>query len=248
MPASALSTSRNLLLQTISAEDWALVEPYLDRVPLELGQVLAVPNEPIEHLCFPEGAVTSVGETLNDGSRVEIGVVGLEGMTGWPVLLGCKISPHEAMVQVGGGSALRIETGHLLEACRRSESLRTLLLRFVQTFSIQMGRTLASNLRDPVERRLSRWLLMCHDRLDGDEMELTHKFISIMLGVRRATVTDSLHILEGTGAIRGQRGRILVRDRKKLEAFAGEAYGFAEDHYGRLIAPFGKNGTFTPGS
>lgn len=121
-----------------------------------------------------------------------------------------------------------------------------MFLGFIETFMVQMGRTLASNLRDPIERRLSRWLLMCHDRLDGDEIHITHKYIGAMLGVRRASVTDSLHVLEGEGAIRSGRGCILVRDRPRLELLAGEAYGHAEAHYRDRIAPFGKSGNGGP--
>ena len=136
---------------------------------------------------------------------------------------------------------MRISSAALLEACDKSATLRALLLRFVQAFTIQLGRTIVSNLVDPVERRLSRWLLMNHDRLNGDDIELTHQQIGVMIGVRRASVTDALHLLEGDGVIRGRRGCVTVRDRARLREIAGENYGFAEAEYRRLIGPFGKD-------
>jgi CRP-like cAMP-binding protein len=114
-----------------------------------------------------------------------------------------------------------------------------LLLRFVQAFTIQLGRTIVSNLIDPIEQRLSRWLLMNHDRLGIENIALTHQQLGVMLGVRRASVTDTLHMLEGEHVIRSRRGSITVRDRARLRRIAGESYGFAEAEYSRLIAPFG---------
>lgn len=224
----------------MSAEDLALLSPHLERVPLACGDVLVAAGDPIETLCFPEGAITSVADVLADGTFLEIGLIGHEGLAGWPALLGCAQAPHEAVVRAGEGFALRIEIEPMLDAYRASDTLQALLLRFVQAFTIQMGRTIVSNLIDPVERRLSRWLLMYHDRIAGNEMHITHDHIATMLGVRRASVTDMLHILEGEGAIRSRRGCVTMRDRAALERLAGESYGFAEAHYRRLIAPFGR--------
>lgn len=224
-------------------EDFSLLLPHLERVPLACGDILVAAGDPIKTLCFPEGAITSVADVLADGTCLEIGLIGHEGLAGWPALLGCTRAPHAAVVRAGEGFALRIDAERMLEAYRSSETLQALLLRFVQAFTIQMGRTIVSNLIDPVERRLSRWLLMYHDRITGDDMRITHEHIATMLGVRRASVTDMLHILEGEGAIRSRRGCVSVRERAVLERLAGESYGFAEAHYRRLIAPFGRGET-----
>jgi CRP-like cAMP-binding protein len=242
MAFPAQRNTGNILLRSMTSEDFALLEPHLERVPLQVGQVVAEINTPIDMIYFPEGGVVSFSDVLSGGERIGIGILGCEGVTGCAVLLGCRTSPHEASVAVADGDAVRISTAALLQACERSESLRVLLLRFVQTFTIQLGRTIVSNLVDPVERRLSRWLLMNHDRLGGDEIELTHQQIGIMLGVRRASVTDALHLLEGESVIRCRRGRVTIRDRERLQQIAGEAYGFAEAEYCRLIGSFGKNG------
>jgi CRP-like cAMP-binding protein len=127
-----------------------------------------------------------------------------------------------------------------MEFTGRRASARRLFLRFGHAMSVQTARTLASNVRDSAEKRLSRWLLMCHDRVDADEIRLGHDLIGRMLGVRRATVTDTLHVLEGHRAIKCSRGRIVIRDREQLEQLAGDSYGYAEVHYRRAVGPFGK--------
>ena len=230
----------NLLLRALEPADFALLRPHLERVPLIPEEIIAVADQPIQEICFPEDGVVSFQDVLNDGSRVGLGMIGREGMAGWPALLGGAPSSHEANVAIGGGTALRIDAANLISACGASPGLNNLLLRFVQYFTIQLGRTLVSNLGDPVERRLARWLLMNHDRIEGDDIALTHHQLGVMLGVRRASVTDTLHVLEGEHAIQCTRGHIAIRDRCRLRQMAGEAYGFAEAEYARLIAPFGK--------
>ncbi len=242
MTRSLRTNGVNLLLRSMAKGDRALLDPHVRRVPLEPGQIVTAANAPIEHVYFPEHGIVSFSEVMADGERVGIAILGHEGMCGWPVLLGSRTSPHEVNVATGG-NALQIPAEALLDACQRSDALRELLLRFVQAFTSQLGRTIVSNLVDPIERRLARWLLMNHDRLGGDVIELTHQQIGIMLGVRRASVTDALHVLEGDLLIRCRRGSIEIRDRAGLRVVAGEAYGFAEAQYSRLIGPFGKGGS-----
>jgi CRP-like cAMP-binding protein len=233
--------ARNLLLRSLPASDYALLAPHLQPAAFGHGHVVAEANAPITSVCFPEGGVVSFSDLLQGGCRIGIGIIGFEGLTGWPVLLGCDISPHEATVAIGGATALCIPNEALLDACSQSPALKALLLRFVQAFTIQLGRTIVSNLIDPIEQRLSRWLLMNQDRLCTDDIALTHQQIGVMLGVRRASVTDTLHLLEGERVIRARRGCITVCDRAGLRRIAGESYGFAEAEYSRLIAPFGRD-------
>ena len=228
----------NLLLQALSEDDFWAIEPYLERVPMRQDHVLCPADEPVLEACFLEGGIASFHDILSDGSRIGIGIIGYEGFTGWPALLGVQATPHEATVAIARGTALRIPLDRLREAYLRSPTLHDMLLRFIHSFVRQMARTIVSNLSDPVERRLSRWLLMNQDRLACDEIELTHKQLGVMLGVRRASVTDALHLLEGEGLIKSTRGRICLRDRAGLELLTGESYGAAEAEYSRLIAPF----------
>jgi CRP-like cAMP-binding protein len=232
------SSCRNLLLQSMREEDFSLLVPHLRRVALDASAVVATPGNRIQAVCFPETGIVTLSDLGGEGGRIGIGHIGYEGFIGWPVLLGCDRSLHEARITAEGGVAVHIASDALIEACRKSEGLRDLLLRFVHAFVIQMGRTVVSSLTQPVEVRLSRWTLMAHDRVEGDEIKVTHDEIAVMLAVRRASVTDALHILEGESLIRATRGRVLVRDRRGLRRIAGEAYGFFEAEYSRLIAPF----------
>ena len=138
-------------------------------------------------------------------------------------------------MQVDHTTALRIDKAPYLAAIGQSESLRTLLLRYVQTAIIQSAQSTATNATHRVESRLARWLLMCHDRINGDEIALTHQFMGMMISADRSGVTVTLHILEGAGMIRSKRGRVIILDREKLEELAGDSYGVPEAEYRRLI-------------
>lgn len=240
MLASADQRSSNLLLRSLASEDFAYLRPRLQQVPLRTDDVMLKPHADIERIYFPQNGVVSLHEILRDGGRVGVAIIGYEGIIGWPALLGIGESPHEAAVAIGECTALSISPAALLQVCQERPAINVLLLRYVHCFISQMGRTIMSNLNDALDKRLARWLLMNHDRLDGDRINLTHQQLGVMLGVRRATVTDTLHILEGKGLVRSARGVIEVRDRAGLLAFAGESYGAAETEYSRFIAPFSK--------
>lgn len=237
-----LSSSSNLLIRSLGADDQNLLEPYFTRIAIDEDDVLATAGQAIDTVCFLEGGVASYSRLSSSGARTGIAMVGYEGFAGWHVLLGCHLSSYDIAVAVGGQTALRIAVPDLLAACARSPALQGLLMRFVQSFFAQLSQTAISNVSDSVQHRLCRWLLMNHDRLPGDEIQLSHNEIGNMLGVRRASVTDALHILEGEGLITAKRRSICVRDRRRLRDCGGENYGFAEAEYSRLIAPFGKDG------
>jgi len=234
--------STNLLLAALPAEDLASLKPFFTREKLAREKVLVAANQPIDHVWFPEGGVASVVAHKLDSGPTEVGIFGWDGFAGTPLLLGADTSPHRIFVQVEGGTGLRIHTQHFLRAVNESATLRMTLLRYVQTFIIQTADSAISNAHQRIEARLARWLLMCHDRNDGDEIVLTHEFMAMMIAADRSSVTVSLHVLEGAGMIRSKRGRVLILDREKLEELAGEGYGRPEAEYRKLIAPFGKDG------
>ena len=151
-----------------------------------------------------------------------------------PILLGTDRTPHECFIQTPG-AGLRIRADDLRQAMAASASLHQHLLRFVQAFMIQMGQAALANGCHILEQRLARWLLMCHDRVDGDDLATTHEFLSLMLGVRRAGVTEALQGLEDRGLISTKRGLVTVLDRAKLEGVADDSYGVPEAEYARLI-------------
>ena len=216
--------------------DFARLQPHLLYVDLPRGMVLVHAGLPVEHVYFPENSLGSIIAVSDEGHRVEAGIFGRDGMSGLPLILGAGQSPHEYIVQVGDGGH-RLSSGALLAAFRDSPALHDLLLRYAHVASVQAGYTAMSNAVHSIDRRLARWLLMCHDRLPGDTLYITHEFLAVMLGVRRPGVTTALHVLEGNLLIRGERGRVTIRDRAGLETFAGDAYGAPEAEYRRLIGP-----------
>lgn len=228
-------TVRNRLLRTLSEDDFNLLTPHLSRDCLDLGHTLGRPGRPIECVYFPESGLASITSSTNP-SKIEIGLVGREGLVGIPLLLGAVSSPNDTFIQMAG-SFLKIEAPAFLDLLDRSPPTKALFLRFVHVFMIQLSQTVAANASLAVEGRLARWLLLCHDRADGDDLNLTHEFLAMMLGVRRPGVTVATHVLEGNGIIRARRGRITVLSREKLEELADDAYGSAEAEYVRLIGP-----------
>lgn len=218
------STGRNLLLAALSSADLALLQPDLDPVSLELRQVLEIANEPIAHNYFIDHGIASiVAGNGNHRRRIEVGLVGFEGMTGLAVVLGNDRSPNENFMQVAGDGG-RISSDRLRVAMQASPSMQRVLLNFAHTFMNQISSTALSNGTSSIEERLARWLLMAHDRLDDDAIPLTHEFLSLMLGVRRAGVTGALNALERKGVISLTRGQILITDREGLKASANGSY------------------------
>ncbi|QXQ07686.1 Crp/Fnr family transcriptional regulator [Sphingosinicellaceae bacterium] len=224
----------NSLLRTLTAADYALLAPHFKRIPLPVNLRLHEAGRGIDRVYFPESGIISIVAVTLDGRSCEIGLFGREGMSETATVLGTDHSPHEAYVQVAGGTALRLPTEVLNEAFETSLTLRHHLLRYVQAMMIQLSSSIAAA-GQTIEQRLARWLLMCHDRLDDDEVPLTHDFMAMMLGVRRAGVTTSLHALDQHGLIATGRGNVTILDRAGLEAFAAGAYGLAEAEYFRLI-------------
>jgi CRP-like cAMP-binding protein len=227
------SSLRNRLLQALALEDFALIEPHLERVALPKGRVLIEPNHPIEHVYFPESGVASVVTINSEDRPVEIAIVGREGLVGSSVILGVDRTPHQSFFQMEG-SGYRIAVAPLIQALEASPSLHGLLLRYVHVLTVQIAATATSNGDRVLGDRLARWLLMCHDRVDGDELALTHEFLSLMLAVRRPGVTEVIHLLEGTGTIKARRAHITILDRARLEKTAGDSYGVPEAEYERL--------------
>jgi CRP-like cAMP-binding protein len=234
MPQLEQHRIRNRLLGALQPDDYARLAPALERIPLPLRETVVGANQPIDYAYFPEeGFISFVADTQS--GRIEIGLVGREGLVGMSLVLGSERSPYVGTVQAPG-EALRIPAAALRDALDASRELRGVLGRYVQAYIVQIGQTVYANAELTIEGRLARWILMVQDRLEQGELPLTHEFLSMMLGVRRPGVTTAVHMLEGTGMIRAKRGRITVLDREKLRDLAGDAYGFAEAEYERLLA------------
>src|SRR5690349_22255715 len=222
MQQKTSASIKNRILSRLSAADMALLKPDLEPVELPLRHVLEVPNKPIQHSYFIEYGLASI-VAANGHKRLEVGLIGCEGMTGLPIVLGNDRSPNETFMQVPG-NGMRIPADKLRKAIAQSRSLELAFLSFAHAFMNQTARTALSNGTATLEERLARWLLMANDRLRGDEVPLTHEFLSLMLGVRRAGVTVALHYLEHRALIRLARKQSVITDRKGLEAAANGTY------------------------
>ena len=231
---SQVGFSRNRLLSTLPQDDFKSLKSDLERVDLPARLDIEGPNEAIRHIYFPEPSVVSVVAETRTGGKLEVGIFGPEGMSGLAILHDADRSPLHTFVQVPG-SGIRIAVERFRAVLDRSPTLQAHLLRFAQAFSIQVAYTALANGRYTIEQRLARWLLMCHDRVDGDTLLLTHEFLAMMLGVRRAGITTALQVLEGSGMIRSRRGRVDIVDRERLLGAAGGSYGVPESEYERLF-------------
>jgi CRP-like cAMP-binding protein len=180
---------------------------------------------------------SSIASVVAHGAHrgdVEVGLIGREGVSGLAVVMGTDRSPNDTYIQVAG-SGRRMTVEALRQAMDESSTLRQVLLLYSHAFAIQTAQTALANGRNKLEERLARWLVMAHDRLDGDELHLTHEFLAVMLGVRRPGVTLALNLLEKAGLITVGRGAIIVNDRDGLVESANGAYGAAEAEMKRLF-------------
>ncbi|HEY9218292.1 MAG TPA: Crp/Fnr family transcriptional regulator [Phenylobacterium sp.] len=230
---------RNGLLRALPAGDLERLAPHLEPVELPFRMSLQIADAPVDAVYFPQSGICSVVMTSSGNRQIEVGLFGYDGVSGAFLATGVDRAPYECFVQ-GAGHGLRLDAGVFTAAMQQSEALRAVILRFAQVFTVQVAQTALANGQYTLEERLARWLLMCHDRADGDELIITHEFIGLMLGVRRAGVTVALQTLEGKQTIRSKRRRILVVSREKLEQAAAGSYGLPEAEYRRLIGPFRK--------
>jgi CRP-like cAMP-binding protein len=233
-PSAPTPQSRNHLLAVIPASEFRELKAHLTTVDLRAKERLAEPNRAIEAVYFPHDAVLSMAAVNRDEEAVEVGSVGCEGMTGLAVLLGAEQSTSRVVVQVGG-QAERMDAALLQREARRHDHFRRLLHLYVQAFMTQIAQSTACNRLHEAEQRLARWLLICRDRVGRDEMPITQETMAVMLGVRRATVTEAASALQREGLIRYRRGVVVIVDRPGLEAATCECYGIVREEFDRLL-------------
>jgi CRP-like cAMP-binding protein len=225
----------NLFLASLPKDDFDALRPHFETVRLPSRQVLHEMGAPIEHCYFTDGGMTSLLIRLEDGASIEAGVVGKEGFAGGAALMGFQdASPFTSMIQMPG-VGWRIASGPLRSEMLRRPALLDRVLRFTQVLNAQISHTAACNAHHNLQERLARWLLMAHDRAESAALPLTQEFVSMMLAVRRPGVTVAARSLQATGAIDYERGRIVVRDRDRLEEASCECYGIVREHYRRQL-------------
>jgi len=227
--------SNNHILNILSDEDFASVSPLLEEVEMPQGFVMARAEGIIDHVYFPSSGFGSVMVVGENGKRAEAGMFGREGFSPLAAAVGVERSIYEIVMQAHGGGH-RVPIATFSRAVDARPTFAAVLARFTHVFASQVAYTALSNATDHVDRRLARWILMSHDRIDGDAIRITHDYIAVMLAVRRPGVTTSLHVLEGLHLIKSERGVVTIRDRAGLEAFAGRSYGRPEQEYERIMS------------
>ena len=226
----------NRLLTYLPQDDQERLLQFLEPVVLEFKRPLYNADERIEFVHFLESGVGSLVCTMADGRAAEVGTVGNEGLIGLPVLLGDNRAPSSMYVQVPG-RGLRMRAAMFREQLGRSQRMRAVLLRYTHVYFNHIALTAACAYFHSLEQRCCRWLLMTHDRMPSDTFLLTHGFLAMMLGVRRAGVSVAAGALQRIGLIRYHRGRITILDRQGLEDRACECYAVTKADFDRLLGP-----------
>lgn len=224
---------KNDLLAALPDAEWRRWEHHLEPVDLPLGKVLHESGSPMEHAYFPTTAIVSLLYALEDGSSAEVAVVGKEGLAGIPLLLGGASATSHTVVKCAG-AGFRLKAAVLRDGFDRAPVLR-LLLRFTQALITQMSLIAVCNRHHSLVQQLSRTLLLSLDRLDGNDLVMTHELIANTLGVRREGVTEAALSLQRAGLIQYARGHIVVLDRPGLDKRSCECYAAVKREYDRLL-------------
>jgi CRP-like cAMP-binding protein len=225
----------NRLLAALPLTDYRRILPTLTPVPLPFKKSLHKQGEKIDTIYFPAGGVCSLVNTMSDGRTVEVATVGNEGMVGITVFLGGDVALTEAFVQVAGDHALSMPADDFRRELDRRGPFYDLISRYAQALQVLIMQSTACNSLHSVEERCSRWLLMTQDRVDSNELHLTHEFLGFMLGVRRPTVSLVLGTLGKAGLISNGTKKITVVSRKKLEETSCECYEIVQNAFARLL-------------
>jgi len=225
---------QNGLLAALPPDVRADILPRLRHVTLTVPETLIVPDKPIEAVYFVESGWVSLVASLDDGTQAEVGLTGREGMVVLPLIVGVDTGFEEAFVQANG-TALQMEAGAFRRTLEATPALKTRLLRYSEAMRAQATQNAACNGRHGLEQRLARWLLMAHDRANGDDLPMTQDFLALMLCVHRPSITVVAGILQRAGMIRYGRGHITVLDRDAMEATSCDCYRLVKRRFNCLL-------------
>jgi CRP-like cAMP-binding protein len=232
-PDEAGGRDANDLLRRLTPAEYAKLAGDLEPVPLDFKETLYEQGKRITHVYFPTSGVISLITILTrDEEPIETGTIGREGMVGLPAFLEAAVAPGRALCQVPG-TALRMAADRFLACVKRVEALRTLLLRYTNVVMAMVAQTAACNRAHDIRARMARWLLMTHDRVDGDEFPMTQEFLGQMLGVRRPAVSMAGAALQREGLIKYARGNVTIVDRGGVEQVACECYEHIQNEFFR---------------
>lgn len=226
---------QNRLLETLPDQLLERIRPFLKPVALKRGNVLYQVGDRVEHVFFVTRGIVSLVRTMRDGRMVEVGGIGVEGVAGVNALFDVDTALFETFVQVPG-EAFRAPVSLIRELMESEPETHNVIESYIHVVLAQISQTAACNRLHSAIQRCCRWLLVCHDSSRGDEFHLTQEFLSIMIGVRRASVTEVAVALQKAGLITYQRGRIRILDRAQLEQQACECYSVVREFSERLSA------------
>ncbi len=220
----------NRLLAALPKAGYKLILPLLERVPLVFGKNIYKPEEPIQHVYFPECGIISILSSVGDSWTVEVGIVGDDGMVGMPTMVGVKNAPNWALVQ-GEGLAMRMTAGAFAKYSKDNINLHRVMLRYTHSLFVQVSQSAACNQFHRIDQRLARWLLMTRDRMHSNEFRITQEFLSSMLGVRREGVNLAAGAMQERGLVSYVRGYLTILDGKGLEKAACKCYEIIKREY-----------------
>jgi CRP-like cAMP-binding protein len=226
-------TYNNRLLASLPAEAIELLAPHLKLIDLPRNRTLKRPNQAADGAYFLEGGVCSILANMEDGTSVDVGLIGREGFVGTAAVLDTGRSPNWHFMRIPG-YGFRMKAPVLRALADTCTPLRLCLLRSVQGLLVQIAQTAACNRLHDLHERLARWLLMCRNRVESDQILITQESLATMLGTRRSSVTVAAGILQKAGLITCTRGRVSILDHAGLAAAACECYQVVHDEYVRL--------------
>lgn len=223
----------NVILLSLPDKEYNLIRAHLEPVELPQYEILEEPGKKIEWAYFLNDGMISLVALSRDGRSVEVGIVGKEGMVGMPLIAGLLQGTFRAIMQMAG-TGVRIRARVFQDVLASAPALRAELSRFALMHGMQVAQLAACNRLHEIEQRLSRWLLMCQDRMDSALLPLTHEFLAQMLGTGRPSVSLAAGALESAGLIENLRGTVKILNRKNLENTACECYGVIQQFNGGM--------------
>ncbi len=224
---------QNKLLAALPESEWNRLRRYLLPLDAPAGKTLCEPNSQLEYAYFPTSAIISLLHVAADGASTEVAMIGNEGLAGVTLVMGGGTTTNRVMVQ-SRGQIYRLRSDVLREEFARGGALQQQLLRFTNALLTQISQAAVCNRRHSIDQQLCRWLLLSLDRLESDELTMTHEVLANTLGVRREGITEAARKLHNAGLINYRRGRITVIDRVGVEAYCCECYSVVRGEYDRL--------------
>jgi CRP-like cAMP-binding protein len=234
--AAKIDTHSNRLLGALAPSSRKRIEPHLEPVTLKLGAIVCEAGGQLKHAYFPQGAVLSLLTVLENGSAIETANIGREGAFGLFAAMYSRVSFNRCLVQLEG-RMFRCPIEVLQSEFKHSEQVRDLFVSYSETLLSQVQQTVACNALHSTEERMCRWLLMMHDRAEGEALPYTHDFLSGMLGANRKSVTLAAQSLQAHGYISYRRGKITVLDRQGLEKASCECYAIVKARFDAFLTP-----------